>query len=172
MMLVVLARLLLMFCTFERTYSLAPWRHVVCSWPALLPPSASLLSLGGHENMSSCQIQLLDWISFLSLCPEMIEELIIFVESRYQSPPRGFEGLQSSEPRCCDLYSSPGSSKPFFKKEEGWLHYYHYSCSNALNRWHIDVLLLTAGSLAAINPTVGMLNMLYAKSPTVHKYTY
>lgn len=154
MMLVVLARLLLMFCTFERTYSLAPWRHAVCSWPALLPPSASLLSLGGHENKSSCQIQLLDWNFFLSLCPEVIEELIIFVESRYQRPCRGLEGLESSEPRCCDISSSPGSSKPFFKKEEGVLHYYHYSCSYTLNQCHIYRLLLTASSLAAINPTV------------------
>lgn len=51
------------------TYSLALWRHVVCSWPAPLPPSASALSLAEVRKtvLKPDQLRCLGWIFSLFL---------------------------------------------------------------------------------------------------------
>lgn len=59
------------FSSFEQalTYSLALWRHVVCSWPSPLPPSASVLSLAEVRKtvLMPDKLRSLGWIFSLFL---------------------------------------------------------------------------------------------------------
>lgn len=65
-----------MYSSFEQTstYSLAPWRHVVCFWLVPLPPSASALSLADVRKtvLLPDKLSCHGWIVSVCLCPEMI----------------------------------------------------------------------------------------------------
>lgn len=87
------------------TYSWAPCRHVVCSWPAPLPPSVSALSLSEVRKTVLIQNELhcLGWIfsRSLFLCPEMIWELAIIFARYLPKSPGGPGELGCAEVQVC-----------------------------------------------------------------------
>lgn len=142
------------FSRFKQTltYSLALCRHVVCSWPAPLPLSASALSLAEVRKTVLMQNKLnhLGWIFFLSLSLPRndLGTHHYFANVMCQESPRGpgepeyvkKKTKTKQKNRCCDFPPSPSVlfSNSDHPDPEGLLLkmnpiYYYCSYSDTLN---------------------------------------
>ncbi len=116
-MLILLARLFAMFSSFERalTYSLALWRHVVCSWLAPLPPSASALSLAEVRKtvLMPDELRCLGWIFSLLLFAQKWSRNSSLFCTYYmpKNPQEDLEGWSAVKKTTAQMLRFPSWSK-------------------------------------------------------------
>lgn len=100
---------------FFYTYSLALWRHVVCSWPGPLPPSASALSLAEVRKtvLMPKKLNSFGWIfSLFVSAQKWSRNSSLFCKFYMPNNPQGdLEGWSAAkkQPRCCDFPPRPSA---------------------------------------------------------------
>lgn len=114
--LIVLANIMQRFpFFFFYTYSLALWRHVVCSWPGPLPPSASALSLAEVRKtvLMPKKLNSFGWIfSLFVSAQKWSRNSSLFCKFYMPNNPQGdLEGWSAAkkQPRCCDFPPRPSA---------------------------------------------------------------